>query len=164
MLGRGMALLAVLGACVPFSACGSSDDSSSTQSAPPLSSAEFVAQADEICKGSQQEVLELTRQGGAAQASGESQADSFKRLADLLRSVESDLADLTPPDDLASAYETYLSGLSDAAATTDDLAEAMAQVPPGQVSPEMRTIGKELHEKTAESANTAAELGFKVCS
>src|SRR5262245_5210295 len=141
MLGRSTALLAILGASVTLSACGSSDDTSTTQSAAPLTSAEFVSQVDEICKGSQKEVLALTRQGGAAQASGESQADSFKRLAALLRSVESDLADLVPPADLAGAYETYLGGLRDAAATTGDLAEAMAQVPPGQVSPEMRAIG-----------------------
>lgn len=83
-------------------------------------------------------MLALTRRGGTAQASGQSPADSFKRLADLLRSVESDLADLTPPDDLANTYDTYLSGVREAAATTGELAEAMAQVPPGQVSPEMR--------------------------
>lgn len=90
--------------------------------------------------------------------------DSLGQLADLLRSVESDLADLTPPADLASTYDSYLSGMQEVAATTDDLAEAMTQVPPGQVSPELRTIGKELSQQSEESARIAAELGFTVCS
>jgi hypothetical protein len=169
MFNRGMTVVAVLGACTALAACGSSDDSSSpdetvaSTSAAALTSAEFVARADAICKGSQKQVLELTREGGTAQASGESPADSFGRLADLLRSVESNLAALTPPEDLASTYETYLKGVQAAAATTGDLATAMAQVPPGQVSPEMRTIGEKLSQQHDDSAKIAAELGFKVC-
>ncbi len=97
-------------------------------------------------------------------AAGESQAKPLGGVADLFRSLESDLAGLSPPADLTSTFDSYLKIKQDQTAAADDLAQAAAESPPGQISPEMKRLFKKLELTGAdESAKLAAELGFKVC-
>ncbi len=174
MLRRVFAVIAVLGSGAAFAACGGSNDStgsdetaaSSSQTAPAaaLTAGEFVDQADAICEEAKRNYLELVRQAGAAAAAGESQAKPLGGVADLFRSVESDLAGLSPPADLTSTFDDYLNIKQDQTMAADDLAQAAAASTSAQITPEMkRLFDKVGNTGTEESAKLAAELGFKVC-
>lgn len=120
-----------------------------------------MEQADAICRKAKGDYLELVRQGGAAAAAGESQAKPLGGVADLFRSLESDLAGLSPPADLTSTFDSYLNIKQDQTAAADDLAQAAAESTSEQ---EMKSLFDKLQLTGAdESAKLAAELGFKVC-
>ena len=174
MLRHTFILIAVLGSGAAFAACGGSDGStdsdetaaSGSQStpAPAQTSTEFVAQADALCRKAKGDYLELARQGGAALAAGKSQAGPLGRVADLFRSLESDLAHLTPPADLVSTYDSYLKSKQEQVATADGVAQAAADAPPREVSPEMKGFFEDISQQGDDSAKLAAALGFKICA
>ena len=174
MLRRALAVVAVLGSGVAFAACGGSSDStgsdetaaSSPETAPTaaLPEEDFVQQADAICREAKGDYLELVRQAGAASAAGESQAEPLAGVAELSASLESDLAALSPPTDLAESFDSYLNIKQDQAVVADDLAQAAAESTSGEISPEMKSLFDEFESTGLDSAKLATELGFRICA
>ena len=130
VLRRALLVLAAAGSGAAIAACGGSSESTgsggaaatSTQpTTSALTAGEFVDQADAICKQAKGDYLALVRQAGAAAASGESQAKPLQGVADLLGSVESQLADLSPPADLESTFDSYLKIRQNQSAVADRL-------------------------------------------
>ncbi len=173
VFGRALLVLAAAGSGLTIVACGGSAESTgsggaaatSTQpTTSALTAGEFVDQADAICKQAKGDYLALVRQAGSAAASGESQAKPLQGVADLLGSVESQLADLSPPADLQSTFASYLKLKQNQSAVADRLAQAAADSTSAKPTPEMKSLFAELSTTGAqESRKLANELGLTVC-
>ena len=150
-----IALIAAV-ASLGLAACGSSDDSSSSDDGT-LSRSELAAKADAICKTGEDAVNTVTAPDNVADASD---AEAyFAKVVPLHQKQTDDLAALEPDDEAKADWEAFM-----AAQTADQelldtiLAKAKAKDPSGQEDL------KKVAPQAEAFAAAAKKIGANVCA
>lgn len=138
--------------------CGGSDGGATSGA----SQADFVAQANAICRSANEEFVAL---GDMQQFDDLADfRNRFPKAIAIAREQYADIARLTPPDDLAVDVATYLQQGDRSVAMSEDLYD---QVMAGKALPEAEaaTIGSdEGQEIIAERRRAATDAGLEDCA
>ena len=152
-------LLALSILALAFAGCGGSDNNSGdggdTAAPEPLTKTELIAKADAICKDMQTKL--------DAVPEPESMDDLASAIGTQIKlsgpAIEK-LKELTPPDDLASEYESWTAKLDELQAGTEKVRDAAESGSEEQVS----KVINEVDSVNTEADKIGKELGFKVCA
>lgn len=152
-------LLALTILALALAGCGSSDSSnggSDDAAAPePLTKTELIAQADAICKEMQTKIDAIKEPESIDQL-----ANAIDEQIELSGPAIKELQALTPPENLATQYESWTDKLDQLQTETEKIRDAAKSGSEEQVNEIV---------SGAESINTEAdkigkEIGFKVCA
>jgi hypothetical protein len=150
---RSVASVAATGLCLLIAACGGGDSESggSSGNGGALSEAEFVKQADKICKEGREKIDDL---GSPRDASDLDQyADRFAKVTS---DMSARLRKLTPPAEVASDFDDYLELMATAERGVQQMAAA-AQVKDVSKAQEVQ---KDLEAAASDSKAVANRIGF----
>lgn len=137
--------------------CGGSDDDSGEA----LSKDDFIAQANEICAGVNEDLDSLESDFTEASDSGDSEAaaDVLRDGTDILAAGVEELKGLTPPEEDQDTIDEWLALNDEQAEASDDLIDAVAD----EDNAKAEATGKELDDLAAEADPIADEYGFTEC-
>lgn len=147
--------------------CGGSDSSGSGGSDEGQSSkAEFIAQADKICKSAGEETASLeSRFVRMLESSGSAQEtkEAAKLLNELIVSVEQqvdELARLEPPASDTKEIDAYIAEIENRVSLEKAVAGALEENDKARIS----KLAKEVVAAGEKSSEIGQRFGFKVCS
>jgi hypothetical protein len=122
------ALLILTLALALLAGCGGGDDDGGGDS---LSKADFVSQANKICREGEQRITEVTKDSQAKIAQAKTTEEQQKVVADVLEDTAKEydpylerLDDLEPPQELAAGWDKFIGGVGDAFDLIPELADA----------------------------------------
>lgn len=149
------ALLVIAALALILTGCGSSGSSDGGEKPEPLTKAELVSQGDTLCKKLEKEAEAMDKAESPQEI-----ADALDKILVHYQATLDELKKLTPPEDLAATYQTWLDGnatmmdifkeLQTAAAENDDKAAE-------ELSPKMEAQIKKLDQ-------LSKEIGFQECT
>ena len=153
--GRSPALAAALIAAALLAAamagCGSGDGDDR------LDSAELASRADELCRSGQQRFAAIQK---TEPASPREAARQTEELVGVAGAELDELRALRPPDELRSAYDSYLAARAAALELLEKGRDAAADRDPQRYSKAQAELGA----GAAERRRLARAVGFEVCS
>lgn len=152
-------LLALTVLALALAGCGGSDTTTGggdDAAAPePLTKTELVAQADAICEDMQKKIDEIP-----SPESIEDLESAISQQITISGPAIEELQALTPPEDLASDYETWTSKLEQMQDGTEKVRDAAAS---GSQS-DVEAIIEEVDTVNKEADEIGKQIGFKVCA
>jgi hypothetical protein len=163
----GVTAVLVLGLVV--TGCGGDDEGGETstvtqtveEQSEALTKAEFIEEADAICKAGHEEAepLEDTFQQAQQAGDAEKAADIVRQVADIADEEASKLRALEPPPADAEIVDEYISAGVSGVQTARDLADALDAGDTAQAE----VLGDQFNERTSAAQGIARGYGFKVC-
>jgi hypothetical protein len=131
----------------------------------PLTKAEFIAQADEICEKVKEEDASVeTRfnqlnQAAKTQKEGEEAADLLRELAGYVSDGLTKVGELEPPAADTEAVNSYLKAAEGRVSTEEEIADAIA----AKNKSRLESLSEEFSSNSALITEEAERYGFKVC-
>lgn len=153
-----LSLLALAVIALALAGCGGSDSTSGGDDAAkptPLTKTELVAQADEICKDMQTKIDEI-----ASPESIEELEAAIGQQIEIAGPAIVKLQALTPPDDLASDYESWTSKIQQ---MQDGTLKVRAAAASGSQAAVEKVV-KEVDTVNKEADKIGKAIGFKYCA
>lgn len=121
----------------------------------PLTKTELVAQADKICQDMQKKIDEI-----ASPETIEDLEAAISQQMEISGPAIEDLKALTPPEDLASDYESWLAKLEQMQEGTGRVRDAAA----AGSQEEVQSIVQEVDSTNKEADKIGKAIGFKYCA
>lgn len=151
-------LLALSILALALAGCGSSDSSNGENDAAapePLTKTELIAQADAICQDMQDKLDSIPEPENFEQL----ESAIAKQVAVSGPAIK-ELEELTPPEDLATQYESWTAKLDELQTGTEQVREAAASGSQEQV----QKVIDEVEPVNKEADKIGKAIGFKVCA
>jgi hypothetical protein len=159
-----VALIVLVAGCGGGSS-SSSSSSASSRSGGEVTKAEFIEEADSICRSNRSAVDQFEKEAEEAIAEGES-PKAIVEVADLIREVQpvletevNELTELEPPSADSAIIDQLFTSVEEQAEQTGELADALEA---GENS-KAREIEKEDEQANAKNRGIAQGYGFKAC-
>lgn len=119
-----------------------------------LSKAEFVAEADAICRSYEARLEQL------GQPTNQAELRTFADQAlPIAKEGRADLGELRPPDELEETYDAWLEQGDEAIAIVERLRDAAGEADQAEIA----RIAVDAQRTDAEANRLAGELGFEEC-
>lgn len=143
-------VLALIVGALALAGCGGGDDDGGER----LSKAEFVAQADAICRRYEARLDTL------GQPTNTTELRSFADKAlPIAKDGREELGELTPPEELEETYDAWLEQGDEAIEIVERLRDAAGE----NDQAEIQRIAADAQRTDAEANRLAGELGFEQC-
>lgn len=153
-LSRPITSLAAAVVALGLAACGDDDSAPSG----PLTKAEYIAAADEVCQSFETTGDQLEED--LQNAEGNEQASQIvSDGADQAEETLADLKALQPPDEIAEQANEFVAITEEGIGIIREFSEAIAADDPAQTA----DVGRRLNENDVAGDEVAAEIGFKEC-
>lgn len=152
-------LLALSILALALAGCGSSNDTAgggNDAAAPePLTKTELIAKADTICQDMQDKIDAIPEPENM-----DDLASAIGKQLELSDPAIKELHELTPPEDLASEYESWTAKLDELQSGTERIREAAASGSEAEV----QKIIDEVDTVNTEADKIGKAIGFKACA